>query len=142
MKLVVNKCYGGFSLSLLAQQEYLKCQGKEAYFYEQVEYNFRTGKDLFKRVTLEKIEGNRNLFCYTIMKDLGETTTELDTDFFFSSRDIPRNDPDLVTVVEELGEKADGGCAELRIIEIPDDVNWQIEEYDGMEHIAEVHRTW
>ena len=23
-----------------------------------------------------------------------------------------------------------------------DDVNWYIEEYDGMEHVAERHRTW
>jgi hypothetical protein len=28
------------------------------------------------------------------------------------------------------------------VVEIPDDVNWQVEEYDGMEHIAEKHRTW
>ena len=26
--------------------------------------------------------------------------------------------------------------------EIPDDVNWYIAEYDGIEHIAERHRTW
>ncbi len=25
---------------------------------------------------------------------------------------------------------------------IPDDVKWQIEEYDGLEWIAEKHRTW
>ena len=27
-------------------------------------------------------------------------------------------------------------------VEIPDDVEWQIEEYDGTEHISEKHRTW
>jgi hypothetical protein len=27
-------------------------------------------------------------------------------------------------------------------VDIPDDVKWQIEEYDGNEWIAESHRTW
>lgn len=26
--------------------------------------------------------------------------------------------------------------------EVPDDVQWQIEEYDGREWVAETHRTW
>ena len=32
--------------------------------------------------------------------------------------------------------------AQLKIVEIPDDVKWIVEEYDGIELIAEVHRTW
>ena len=55
---------------------------------------------------------------------------------------IERDDPTLVQVVEELGSKSWGSCAELRVVEIPDGVRWQIQEYDGNEHIAEVHRTW
>jgi len=27
-------------------------------------------------------------------------------------------------------------------VEVPDDVDWYVEEYDGLEHIAERHRTW
>jgi len=60
----------------------------------------------------------------------------------FSARDIERNDPDLVQIVESLGNLASGWAAELKVVEIPDDVEWQIEEYDGSEHIAEKHRTW
>jgi len=30
----------------------------------------------------------------------------------------------------------------LAIVEIPDDVEYTIEEYDGNEHVAEAHRTW
>lgn len=56
--------------------------------------------------------------------------------------DIRRDDADLVVAVEGLGEKAGGDYSALKVVEIPDDVKWQIEEYDGMEHIAEVHRTW
>lgn len=55
---------------------------------------------------------------------------------------IPRNDPLLVETVETLGEKANGDFAELKIVEIPDDVDWGIQEYDGWEWVAEKHRTW
>ena len=56
---------------------------------------------------------------------------------------IERDDPRLVALVEKLGSEAvSGDDADLDIVEIPDDVKWQIEEYDGLEHVAEVHRTW
>lgn len=55
---------------------------------------------------------------------------------------IKRNNPILVEIVEQLGEAADGRFAELKVVEIPDDVEWGIEEYDGDEYIAEKHRTW
>lgn len=56
--------------------------------------------------------------------------------------EIDRADPVLVQVVEELGDEADGEFSRLKIVEIPDDVRWFIEEYDGSEHVAEKHRTW
>lgn len=56
--------------------------------------------------------------------------------------DIPRNNPNLVQVVEQMGDRADGDFAKLKIVEVPDDVNWYIEEYDGREWVAERHRTW
>lgn len=53
-----------------------------------------------------------------------------------------RSDPALIDAVETLGEKANGGYAELKIVEVPDDVKWHIAEYDGSEWVAENHRTW
>ena len=55
---------------------------------------------------------------------------------------IPRDDEKLVRVVEELGEEANGHGAELKIVEIPDDVAWEIEITDGVEHVSAVHGTW
>ena len=55
---------------------------------------------------------------------------------------IPRDDAILIQIVEQLGERANSRYGELAIVEIPDDVEWHIHEYDGMEHIAENHRTW
>lgn len=57
-------------------------------------------------------------------------------------RDIGRNNPILVEIVEQLGNAANGDYAELKVVEIPDDIQWQIEENCGNEWIAEKHRTW
>ncbi len=32
--------------------------------------------------------------------------------------------------------------AKLEVVEIPDDVDWDIKDYDVMEHVAERRRTW
>ena len=55
---------------------------------------------------------------------------------------ISRTDSILIEIVKELGESANGNYAELRIIEIPNDIDWEIQEYDGMERVVEVHRYW
>lgn len=48
----------------------------------------------------------------------------------------------LIRVVEELKEEANGGSSVLKVVEIPDDIEYEIEEYDGIEWISEKHRTW
>jgi hypothetical protein len=59
-----------------------------------------------------------------------------------STYDIPRDDSTLVAIVEQLGPKAAGRFASLKVVEIPADVEWTVQEYDGAEWIAEKHRTW
>jgi hypothetical protein len=48
---------------------------------------------------------------------------------------IERNDPALAQVVEELGDKANGSCAKLRIQEVPAGTLYRIDEYDGSESV-------
>lgn len=60
----------------------------------------------------------------------------------FTYLEIERDDPYLVKIVNEMGEKANDYCSKLKVVEIPADVNWIIQEYDGIEWIAEKHRTW
>ena len=57
-------------------------------------------------------------------------------------RTVPRDDHNLVRVIRELGSEANGHCAELRIVEIPDDTPWTIEQVGGIEHVSETHRVW
>lgn len=91
MKIVINRCFGGFGLSEEALEE------------------------------------------YKTRKSIGEDIW---------SWDIDRNDPVLIDIVESMDKRANGDFAKLEIVEIPDDVEWQIKEHDGLEHIAEKHRTW
>lgn len=63
-------------------------------------------------------------------------------DDFFYVRDIFRCDSDLVEIVETMGEQSWGPYSMLKVVEIPDGIEWQIEEYDGAEWVAEKHRTW
>jgi hypothetical protein len=60
----------------------------------------------------------------------------------FNADFISRSDPILVQVVEQLGKKANTSYSTLKIVEIPDGINWHIEEYDGMESVNEDHRSW
>ena len=57
-------------------------------------------------------------------------------------KDIARDDPVLVALVRELGPAVNGEHARLKVVRIPADVDWQIEDYDGKEWISEPHRTW
>lgn len=52
----------------------------------------------------------------------------------FCVQDIPRHDPVLVNIVEELKEEANGECAKLAVVEINAPM-YRIEDYDGMESI-------
>ena len=56
--------------------------------------------------------------------------------------DNDRCNPLLVEAVEKLGKKANGLYTTLKIIEIPDDVEWQIFAQNGKEIIREKHRFW
>ena len=79
---------------------------------------------------------------YTVTIDLGEKTNYLPDENCWYSGGLVRNDPNLIKTVEALGKDANGWAADLEIVEIPDGVKWEIEEYDGKEWISEVHQTW
>jgi len=137
MKVVINKCYGGFSLSPLAVKRMAELQGKECYFYAGSFGNY-------KQASLKEAEKAFLFFAFDVPNVTNEQMN--DNEFYgeheLDNRPNDRSDKFLVQVVEELGEKANGSCAELKVVEIPDGIDYEIEEYDGMEWISEAHRTW
>lgn len=144
MKVVINDCYGGFMLS------------KEA-----ILYLIKKKSDIIKKMSIEEYTGGK-------IKTVKEALEGKD----FMMRLIPFKDgfygqvingnlfkgkwvymgidddnkirahPDIIEVVEKLGDKANTSVSKLKIVEIPDDVDWEIKEYDGEEWIAEKHKVW
>lgn len=57
--------------------------------------------------------------------------------------DAGRDNPTLVKIVEKLGKAAgeDRGTS-LRVVEVPDDVDWYIFDDDGMECVVDRRRMW
>jgi len=140
MKVVINSCYGGFGLSHEAVMRYCEIKGITVYPEQ--------GKDFWKFWTYwtvkpeDRIESKEGEAFYSMsMKDRA-AYNKAHSEQTIYEREIDRDDPALVQAVEELGDKANGKHAELRVVEIPDGVDYVVEEYDGMEHIAEAHRTW
>jgi hypothetical protein len=60
----------------------------------------------------------------------------------FFMPELQRDDSVMITVIEELGKEANAYLSDIKIVEIPADVQWEIADYDGIEWIAEKHRTW
>ena len=140
MKIVINKCFGGFELSMKGKKRLGELQGKDIYFYKQIRYNFEEGIDEYQKVAdLDK----ESLSTHVVTKDFGEFASDVEiNEFYYNDYGLERNDENLIQVVEELGKEANGQCSNLKIIEIPDGIEYEISDYDGVESIEELHRSW
>jgi hypothetical protein len=153
MKVVINVQYGGFGLSPRAIKRLAELQGRDCYFYK---VSFNRGKTTnYSTLTLVEAEKDFYSMAYDTPKELWPVFTAWEeatleerkakSDWYSAHMVEPptdRHDPLLIQVVEELGEVAAGSHTTLKIVEIPDGTDYTIEEYDGLEHIAEVHKTW
>ncbi len=108
MKIVINKCYGGFSISR-----------------EAAEFMAKRGN---KQAKVELMENKKEWYGYGYSSN--------------GYMGYNRTDPDLVAAVEQLGGKANGRAAELCVVSVPDDIKWEITDYDGIEQVEELHRKW
>ena len=63
---------------------------------------------------------------------------------YYLNKNEIRKDPDLITIIEELGENANGWCSELVVVDIPDELDGKyiIDEYDGIETLHEDVPVW
>jgi hypothetical protein len=114
-RIVINRAHGGFGLSNEAVIMYLDLAG--------IDYTLKPQAD----------RDAQNRWGDKILVNGKE---------FHDRYDIARDDPALVAVVRRLGSKANGSYAKLKIVEVPAGVVWEINDYDGKEWVAEVHRTW
>ncbi len=137
MKVVINVQFGGFGLSNKAVMRYAELKGMELY-----PFISKTCWDVHRKVYGKNPELEEAMFVSysTVPVVNGEDAPE--GTYFTPTWDIQRDDPTLISVIGELKKKANGKHATLKVIKIPDGVEWEVEEYDGYEHIAEKHRTW
>ena len=141
-KVVINSCYGGFSLSKEGMKRY--CEIKNIPCWIEEDKKFKS-LGIFTAWTLpvdQRIESKEGESFYEMSMEDRQAYNQKYSEQTLSHYDIPRDDPALVQLVEENAELYAGRHAELKVVEIPDGVNFQIEEYDGNEWVAEVHRTW
>ena len=143
MKVAYNACYGGFGLSPLALTEFAKRKGLTLYWYRR--YSFSSPESLrkFKRVDGVPDRGGLSTICFT--QDTGEDITVCpEESYYYPSlyEDCTRTDPDLIAVIEMLGEKANGECSDLAIKEVPDGAQFEITGYDGWEDVVPPRMSW
>lgn len=131
MKIILNKCYGGFDVSDEAYELYAEKKGLTLYPYW----------DDFKNEKMQKGLGN---ITYYFIKDFGDSVENdkmnWTTNLYLDSK--YRDDPTLIEVVEELGEKASGRYGHLVVVEIPDGMDYVIDDYDGIETLHENVKVW
>lgn len=68
------------------------------------------------------------------MKEYDKRPSVFGFTFNPSEDELPRHDPRLVQVVEELGDEANGTFADLQVAEIEGN-RYRIDEYDGSEGV-------
>lgn len=144
-KIVVNRCYGGFGLSHAAYEKLIEW-GVPVRKYKNQERDPETnlyknepaneGEVIFDRELTPEGECSMN-DLYWKYRESSVTGRYWDT----WTRDS-RTHPLIIRLVEEMGDDASGKYADLKIVEIPAGIQWHLEEYDGIEHVAEDHRTW
>lgn len=141
MKIVVNRCFGGYSLSTKAVELYYKKKFDRNAYHFTTEYKDNDYKQSFY-VPCEVGDSHFMITSFDVQNPNEIDEKILWDNHYLSDRPEERTDPVLVRVIEELGKDANGMCASLQIVEIPDDVDWEIDDYDGMESIHEKHRSW
>lgn len=139
MKVILNKCFGGFSVSDQAYRLYAQKKGLQLYRYCR-DYDKKTKKLFYK-----KLNDNENSFLTEFfIKNLGDEF-EYKQDYYqykIVLNQTNREDPILIEVIEELGEKANGDCSRLKIVDIPNDMKYVVFDYDGIESLHTDMPVW
>lgn len=90
---------------------------------------FGVSKAVYKELGMEW-----DWYGYLENKDFG-----IESDNYLAYRSHPK----LIAAIEKVGEKeASGSLAKVHIVDIPDGIEWEIDEYDCIETVHERHRSW
>ena len=138
MQIVINKCYGGFGISKDAMYQ-LIIRGSEAIQTSSIDEWAEDDREYFIRELTEDIDGSY------YHRPHSSTLVDLENEVvYYLDRDDPgvRTDRILLEIIKESAEACNTTHSDLKVVTIPDDVEWEIEEHAGIEWVSEVHRTW
>lgn len=139
MKVILNKRYGGFDVSDAAYELYAKKKGITLY-----KYTDQINRDMTRVYTRVDFGDRVGVMTHYFTCDFGKNPDEKSVDWskmlYLSSEH--REDKTLIEVVEELGKAASGSFGELVIVEIPDGMDYVIDDYDGFEMLHEKVQVW
>ncbi|MBS1722863.1 MAG: hypothetical protein JSS66_07790 [Armatimonadetes bacterium] len=154
MKVVINRCYGGFGLSARALL-WLAERGSPVVELQTLEEYYGADEDgmvdsfkgpKYSKTPVQDYHAQRmgSAFPPTVYQGriVVFNDRSADVEDWDTAVALTRSHPDLVECVELLGEAANDTHAKLGIVEIPDGIEFVIDEYDGSERVAEKHRTW
>jgi hypothetical protein len=158
MKIVINACFGGFSISNLAVKILAGLKGRKCFFFttENLGGDYIPMSDdeaiantrMFPLINAFDIDNPNEILrsvkdWHDMSMDERKAQNALYKKHSLDGMADDRSDPYLVGMVEELGSKAaSGSCAKLKVVEIPDGIEWEISEYDGNESVEEKHQSW
>jgi hypothetical protein len=140
MKVVINNKHGGFRLSDEAIIRYAELKGLKVWVEQDEQFKSLTHHWIVPPE--ERTSFPNNVAWAKLPNEERQAMNQKYSTQQIYERDMDRSDPILVQVVEELGDRCRTQVSAPKVVEIPDDVQWTIEEYDGLEWVAEVHRTW
>ncbi len=120
MKIIVNKCYGGFGFS----RKFIEAARERGAIWAQAPYTVLPGE----AYSDGSIKEGYDFDSYNPAASEGDETC--------------RTSPIAIRLLEEMGEEANGRFSNLKIVDIPFGIEWEIDDYDGMETIREKHRSW
>lgn len=114
MKVAINRCHGGFDISQAAYERLITHHQVPVKAIEE-----STGKE----TSLAILSGS--------------------TRGYWVAWDPPlRTDSRLVEVIEALGEVANGPNSELRLVDIPEGSEYEIDDFDGKEMVVVPRREY
>ena len=132
-KVVYNACYGGFGLSKEACQRYWDIKGQQVWIENDTQFKSLGLFTVWLVAPEDRIlsKGGDDFYSMNMDERIAYNQAYSKQTWYYNN--VDRHDPALVQVVEELGDKANGICAKLRIDEV--DGPYRIDEYDGNESV-------
>jgi hypothetical protein len=163
-KIVIATGGASFELSVEARLRMARIEGVQVYCYKQddgdeVNRVWESDNDsYYNKIDASKVNkttrhssfGDTVRYLVTY-EDLGDRVYEeyCESKEYKPARGFLRDDKLLVLIVGALGHDAGGEGLDPKIVEVPDDVKWEIRFYGGygecgeyVEYVSEVHREW